>query len=1223
VTRNAADRIAEYVRLNPDATVPEVLRTLGLSPDHREAVEAALADEFNQQNPPEDRDVLVNGEGSDDTDETAANRPPEAGSPRSNPGGDANVSRSSSPESGTALDADFSTTAPDTHPPALVDAEQWMVRGEALPPHGREKAPYAPWADTDGARWGQEANRAGADTAREWADRDPRADGLAFIQTDADPFAFVDGDDVRDPDTGDVHPVFCALLAHLGATYTDVSTSGTGVHAYYYAPDGLPLDGKGQATFAIDTEPWGANDDAPTVEIYANKHVCVTTGDHVNGTPADARPWDADALWAILEANEYGDEERVAHDTDRDRPDLEEYDPAATAADETTAEVRDVLAAVDRLTVRDLPLDTRRTGEDATGWGTFDPSYRASESGASLHKPPDEPVFYDHKEGESFGLLGLFAAEQGILSKPWDRLAGGEWWDAVDAAREAGAAIPKYAPDDADPVAPFALGALDVLTDDDRERFMRKRGVDVPTTDEAREDLRDAIMRELRAGNTTVLDAPTALGKTHTVATEPWRRRADATGEAPVVHLHPTRDARDDAAATTRFSGATGAVLKGRKERCPVAAGDHDPVDDPDAEDAPDQVVTVAGEPASAWFDTMCDGKGLPFSTAHALARDHNDQDLDALPCCDDDGAECPAVAQWNGLPRDDGGNLAVDVIHATHQFLYVPSLRRGTNVILDERPDFTVDLPQDRIRRAVNAFLQVIDTPVSTFEAFVMLAQHDAARGDAANERDAVDGALEADPPTEWYVDEPDAHALAPDLTRAIWQALRWEDPDANGRRSTKVLHEPPRFDAGDGDGYAGVWLSVVIDDDHTVRTVRATPDLSQARAVIGLDAHPSMPMWELNAGPGMVRDAVLDPTERRLWRRYERGLTVVQVGDATRPRSGDHAREWLNDERVRTALDRLREYYGDGFGTAITTAQVEPAVRSLLEDVTGEDLDDEHTMHYGEEKSRNPEAFVDADAGYVYGCMDPGDDMILDALAELGLDAEAPRLTEADVNEAGAHLCETCDGDGCSKCDGTGRKREKGRTFDGPDADTAQALLASVRENHVAQAAGRYARDPEDGDGAVVFVHTDATPPGFADLKVPGVEWLATDLQREILEELVARPSATAREIAAAVGCSKDHVRETLARLEAEGLVARHPGAGDHGADMYREDGADGALLDLGLDQTADDPLRDTTRWSPAIWDLHATEDALGPRRDATNGGEAAVATADGADRPPDSCD
>lgn len=198
----------------------------------------------------------------------------------------------------------------------------------------------------------------------------------------------------------------------------------------------------------------------------------------------------------------------------------------------------------------------------------------------------------------------------------------------------------------------------------------------------------------------------------------------------------------------------------------------------------------------------------------------------------------------------------------------------------------------------------------------------------------------------------------------------------------------------------------------------------------------------------------------------------------------------------------------------------------------------------------------------------MGPGDDYVLDTLAEIGLEAEAPRLTEEDVNEDGGHLCGTYHGDGCSKCDGTGRKREKSRTFEGSDADTAEALLASVRENHVAQAAGRYARNPDDPDSrGIVFVHTNAALEGFVDLKVPGVEWLASDLQREIIDELAGRPNATTRELAETVECAKEHVRQTLGRLEEESLVNRHAGADDHGADTYyAEDDLDGAIVDLG---------------------------------------------------------
>jgi hypothetical protein len=752
--------------------------------------------------------------------------------------------------------------------------------------------------------------------------------------------------------------------------------------------------------------------------------------------------------------------------------------------------------------------------------------------------------------------------------------------------------------------------------------------VDWPDTADARKQLRDTVFRELRAGNRTVIDAPTALGKSYTVATEPWLRRSSTTGDAPVVHLHATTDARDEAAAETRQSSATGAVLKGRTERSPLAAGDHDPPEDAD-EDAPEIVVTVDGQPASDWFDRMCEDKGLPFSTAYALAREHNDQGLDELPPI---GEEDPAVAQWNGIPWEDASNrcdaadhavsecpdcytervrcddagtrghsvedcpdckthkircgavdhtvgdcpdctdgsrVAKDVIHATHQFAYVPSLRSDTNVVVDEQPDFTADLTQDQVRRMVTAFLQQAGAPVTTWEEFVTLARYDpsGATSDADAVQQAVDDAIDTDPATEWFVDDPDAHALAPAVARAVWRALRHDDPDANGRRRARVLHDPPRFDSDNRGDYGGTWLSVVIDEENTVCRVRQTPDFSQTRALIGLDAHPSLPVWELNTDPDIDRVPVLDPTERRLWRRYERGLTVVQVGEATRPRSGPKAREWLNDQRVQAVLDALGDEFGQRFSTAITTRQVEPALRRLLADTLGSDpeaLDDDQTLHYGEEKSRNPAPFANSRAGYVYGCMDPGDEFVLDTLAELGLDA-TPGTAETDAGET---------------------VREKGRTFEGTDADTAREVLASVRENHVAQAAGRYARSPDREDsGATVFVHTDAAPEGFVDIEAPGVEWLATDLQREILTELSDRPTATTREIAEAVDCSRKHVWDTLSELADEGHVTRTDGTGEHGADEYRADGVVDALVSLGVDQTVTGPLLDSNRWSVTV--------------------------------------
>jgi hypothetical protein len=743
--------------------------------------------------------------------------------------------------------------------------------------------------------------------------------------------------------------------------------------------------------------------------------------------------------------------------------------------------------------------------------------------------------------------------------------------------------------DDADPVAAIGVEKLEALDPDDQRRAAKKRGHEIPTTREARQRLRDAIFREIRNGNTTVLDAPTALGKSYTVATEPWLRRQSVTGGAPVIHLHQTCPARDEAAAETADSMATGEVLLGRKEASPVARGDHDPVSD--GED-PDVVVTVDGEPASEWFDRMCDEKGLAFSTALAIARERNDQQRDELPPF---GEDDPAVAQWDNVPRDDDGEPAADVIHATHQFAHVPSMRTNTNIVLDEQPDFRVELGQDRIRRMVIAYLKEIDAPTTSFEAFVSLAGNDQTRGDAAAERDAIGEMLNPEPEspaTEWYVEEADAHALAPGIAKAIWNAIGREEADRNGRRSTKVYHEPPRFDADGTDYAAGTWLSVVIDDDNTIQRVRETPDLRQARAVVGLDAHPSMPLWELNSAPGMTADAVLDATERRLWRRFERGLTVVQVGEATRPRSGSKATEWMNDDRVRAVMNRLREHYGTGFKTALSTVQTERRVRDLLDEVAGgSNIDDENTMHFGEEKSRND--FADEEAGYVYGCMDPGDEMVLDTLAELGLDA-TPETAETNDGE---------------------EYRAQGRGFEGDDDETAAAVLASVRENHVAQAAGRYARNADEDRDATVYLHTDAAPSGFVDIETPGVEWIATDTQRDVIDELTDREEATAKEIADAVECSKQHVRDTLSTLEDRGLVARDRGAGYNGADIYRDEDATDVIVDDG--STANSPLEDFSKWSLAIELRHAGDT---PSVDTSAASNATPGGVSAADTPPD---
>ncbi|EJN59707.1 hypothetical protein [Halogranum rubrum] len=711
-------------------------------------------------------------------------------------------------------------------------------------------------------------------------------------------------------------------------------------------------------------------------------------------------------------------------------------------------------------------------------------------------------------------------------------------------------------PERREPVSALPIARLKALSPDDARRAARKRGVEWPTTKEARERLRDRLFQAMYHGEDVVLDAPTALGKSYTVATEPWLNHADVTGESPVIQLSGTREARDDAVEQSRSAGVDVRTLKGRRERCPVAGGNHDPADD-DGEDDPEVIMTIGGVPASHWFDVVCDGKGLPFSSAHAYLDENNDQGVD-LPCCEDD-TDCPAVGQWQNVPRDEEtGETTADVVHATNKFAYVPGLVRGANVIFDECPDFTVDLENDRIQRAVTAYLKEIDAPLQTWESFASTIAYDGDHGDVVAERDATEDKIDTETPDrEWYLENSDAHALAPALARALKWALR-DAPDANERRKATVAHDPPRLDgeAHEDEGWNRVWVTVVVDENNRIQTVRAAPDLTGARCVIGLDAHPATPLWQRNTKPGITVEPVLEGDERRLWRRLERGLTVVQVGDATRPLSSG---EYFNEDGTEALIEHLRESYGDDFDSVITASSVESRTARLMRDAG---VDDPETMHYGEEKSRND--FGEKSIGLVNGCIDPGDDYVVNLLAEHDLDAR-PETVEGDDGE---------------------ERRAHGRGFVGEDADTAAAILASVRENHVAQAAGRYARDADDPENnAVVFVRTDAFPEGFVDLKVSGVEWIATDKQRRVVEALRERRNATAKEIAEATGVSKRHVANTLWRLLDAGSVECRENAGKYGADVFGADTAPSSIVSLGSDEITNGPVWDTYTWAFAM--------------------------------------
>jgi len=1078
-------------------------------------------------------------------DETAEDAGEQGGSPDETPTPDAEKTGSDAVETPGFGGIDFSTTATDTYPPTLSGREQWMLRGAKLPPHGRPKAPYAPWADADGAKWGQQSNRALFDTAQEWASRDPRAEGLAFIQTESDPFVFVDGDDVRCPETDDVHPEFIALLDRLGFTYADVSTSGAGVHAYYTGE--IPVDGQGQAVFQIDTEPWGENDDPPTVEIYANKHVCVATGDHVDGTPEDLVEWDHAELELILDEYD-AKKETVSHDTDRDRDDLADYEPTATGTDETTDEIKDVLKAVDRLTPSDLRLRTSKVGTDGTGWEKWDPStYRTSSGNDSLHRPAGEPVFHDHKHGEAFGVLSLLAAEEGIISKPWDRLRGGDWWDAVDAAREQGAPIPEYdghKSEDAEQVAvlPSAVRDLSTATSGWDWRHAAGEGERSLSIDDARERTVAAISDAYEHGDQVLVEALPTMGKSYgaiKAAAETGEQVTVLTGRGQKEQYAQFKDWADE-------FGLSYYQLPSFKHDCPTAAGDH----------GDDWAEKVDG-----WYR-----RGATPQVIHAYAEDLLGR---PLPCqCDDSGnhTDCPYASKWDF----DADEYDVLIGHYTHA--YKENVTSGRVAVLDEFPAgaYETTLSGTRLQGAVSYWLDCTDAV--PFDDYTDLVEN---RDDESRRADGLAHLLddELEPDEKHVLDDHAAHADAP---LAVFSLLAGEDL-GNGFEK-----------AGFEDDRTGVY-----NRETGEVAVLQPPSLDYASGVVALDGTPTKRMWELSLGERLNHREILQGDERAEYIRDALNLNLVRTTEYVKPyNSADH----VNTEQDAALLDRVADQHDKKPGViTTTTAEHEYDAEGVLGLV-------DDTKHYGNVLGSNE--FKEKRLGAVIGSNHYGDEYIAKWGAYAG--EYVPTGDEARASE---------------------KEKGAGLSYNGFGDD----VLTHMREHETLQAAMRFGRD---GNGAVVYVHTD-TLPDWVPLASEGrVVSTWSDGMRDVVEALEGLTTATTADVVAhpAVDLSRQQVFDHLENLRERGVLGREQDTEDGRRVVWRDDGlhrlgehGDVELDPVDLEDLDADEVRKLARSSIYTWEFTnrlECSDSQGGQRGETEATTTAKGTA-GGDRPPTGAD
>lgn len=1150
---------------------------------------------------------------------------------------------------------------PDTLPENWVDEDRWFCfnvidddkralapwvkedprTGEYSPPHAR-----VGW-DWDGVRTNIErpltwVNMRDLDwhlgTAVPKYDDD--YDGVRDI--------FIDLDDVVDPESGEIHPVARKIIERADS-YAAFSASWTGIHVYLRGrlPDGY------SASFETGLEPVPNFPDAE-IEVYTRSRFIGVTGRHIPETPTTV---ERNQPFIDMVFRAYGSEDEEEYDNAGgvDVEDREpEYTKTETRTTETTDDIELVYDAISHTSLHDVRLRSQKTEERPNGAMSLDPSWEKSKSGTRLGY--EDGGFIYRKGMVGLDILQVVALEERIISSVNEYPEGEDFWNAVDALRDRGADIPEYEPpnEGGGYMTLLASERLSRVDPQGQRRMAKKRGIPMPSVDDARDRLETLVKDAVANGDRAVASAPTGVGKTTTVSKEPWLASGANPDNLPTIVASGTHEARDEAVEESRKYDVDHAVLKGRKELCTVCAGDYDPANiDEDDPDAPTPVL-ADGKPISEWIDFWCDERGHSISHVHKWAEEVANR---PLPCEQGEG-ECRVKGQFEDIPRNDEGMCEYDVIHCTYQFLLVPSMRMHTNIFIDEKPSFTDGIPGEVVRQSVNAVLDRMDAPVDSYSELVYASEHghppgledrDHYGGLTKREfiesfQDEMDKALSPDPEVvdcphcggdgeveakgadsqdladygvtdeegtdgechvcdgsgrklkhdtevglRWFRDHPEAHSLAPAFARAIWQA----EERSGGRKHARVRYSPPRLDDGNDDSNAWnqMHIDVVLDDQWEVEEVAGIPDFSLANSVIGLDAHPQPndPHWMTMVDEGIETRRIFDAQERSMYRRYERGLFTVQVGDATQPVTtqkywGDNA-----EQKVRSIVHQLDDTYGEEFDSAITSKSHRPLVEPIMDEVTD---DESEMMHYGAEESRND--FAGKDVGLVIGSIDPGDEMIMNRIARLGLDAEP--ATKECPNCSGSGDVEPDEDDDapegmCGTCKGEGEVREKGREFEGPDAEMARAVLRGVREHHVAQSAGRWARDADDPeDGATVYVVTDASPTGFIDAKVPGPVWTANAEQRERLEYVQSQPDgATAKEVMEACGCSKRAALRTLNTAEEEGLLEKTPGAGPSGATIYwpGEEFNPGGSVDLEPPEsgTTTDPVQGTDTYTVVV--------------------------------------
>lgn len=811
---------------------------------------------------------------------------------------------------GPWADADFQNPETDVWATDRLEKEQWMGHNE--------KKPFAPWGDSDAPaecskdghttadkcgcdaryKWGYTGHYVDGETLSMYED-DPRfrTDGRVFLQQTDDEYGFVDGDDVRDSESGTVHPAFIAILNRLGISYADVSFSDSGVHVPYKGE--LPEDVK-QAAWQLDTEPWGGNDDLPSIEIYSRKHVCVDTGKHVPGTPTETCEWDDDALLDVLDENDQLPDHPPIPDSEQF--DSSTYNPETTSSDETASDIRDVFTALDRLNthrVADKTIVHRWNDAVSTSSDTraFYPVWGKNSNGTA--NVVNDKVWFDTGEQNGYGgpvVMALIdAGEMNHRGASPRDTTGADWWTGVEHLRDLGFDIPEL-----DESAQEAREIVATLPNSPRTRAATNgqnwhddRHASSQSTAPTQQELYDRVRAEqvkaMERGKNVVLDAIMGGGKTFNFFGALAEVGEKGAYFAPRIKLYEQAVEYAEANGFTRDECK---ILPSLKRDCPTWKGEH-------------------GEEQEHLIKKLYALGATPKTIHHLLG--------DELKCKQNDTGKC----EYEHKCKFDPDEYELLIGHYAHA--HVTQYTKGRHCAFDEDPQnaFTTHVSGSQLIKGVNAFLGLHESP--PFDGWDDLIQH---RNDDERKQQAL--AWFDRPGFEFEPDEQNAvryadegfHAYAPLAVYTILKSEPLEDGYPFEQAQLPGLGEKGKF-----------FTTSEQDGEHYVE-ISNPPDLeyTEHKGLICLDGtpliHDGKPVeWMDALDRPLNHRQVLTDDERGEFLSETQGNVYIQTSEYIKPYSSGRYNNPTEDAAL---LAAVRETYGDGEAPVVFT---DMAVRNEYE--------------------------------------------------------------------------------------------------------------------------------------------------------------------------------------------------------------------------------------------------------------------------------------------------